>query len=184
MLVQLLRARSFPESPRSSGLSQVSESSLPVPRLVTSPSLGLLHPSFFSSPVLGLDFLLSPQLPLIAMISQARGDLGGSSLGESTATPLRAFTAGFPGTEGCCSGAPLFALTPRNSSQVAALLTPTRWPSVTERPMDRAGEPTGLVRRESVEEKMQRASWKVRISSTTIAWPCVVLLLSCKGRVG
>lgn len=50
--------------------------------------------------------------------------------------------------------------------------------------MDRAGEPTGLVRRESVEEKMQSASWKVRISSTTMAWPGVVLLLSCKGRMG
>lgn len=48
--------------------------------------------------------------------------------------------------------------------------------------MDRAGEPTGLVRRESVEEKTQSASWKVRISSTTMAWPGVVLLLSCKGR--
>lgn len=50
--------------------------------------------------------------------------------------------------------------------------------------MDRAGEPTGLVRRASVEEKMQSASWKVRISSTTMAWPGVVLLLSCKGREG
>lgn len=66
----------------------------------------------------------------------------------------------------------------------AALLTPTRWPSVTDRPMDRAGEPTGLVRRESVEEKTQSASWKVRISSTTTAWPGVVLLLSWNGRVG
>jgi hypothetical protein len=46
--------------------------------------------------------------------------------------------------------------------------------------MDRAGEPTGLVRRESVEEKMQSASWKVRIISTTTAWPGDVLLLSCK----
>lgn len=75
-----------------------------------------MHPSFFSSPVLGLDFLLSPQLPLTAIISQARGDFGGSSLGESTATPLQAFTAGFPGTEGCYSGAPLFVL--RGSPQL------------------------------------------------------------------
>lgn len=63
------------------------------------------------------------------------------------------------------------------------LLTPTRWPSVTDRPMDRAGEPTGLVRRESVEEKTQSANWKVRIISATTAWPAVVLLLSCKGMV-
>lgn len=51
---------------------------------------------------------------------------------------------------------------------------------MTDRPMDKAGEPTGLVRRESVEEKMQRASWKVKISSTTVALPGVVLLLSYK----
>ena len=66
---------------------------------------------------------------------------------------------------------------------MAPLLTPTRWPSVTDRPLDRAGEPTGLVRRESVEEKTQSASWKVRIISATTAWPAVVLLLSCKGMV-
>lgn len=63
---------------------------------------------------------------------------------------------------------------------MSELLTPTRWPSVTDRPMDKAGEPTGLVRRESVEEKMQRASWKVKISSTTVALPGVMLLLSYK----
>jgi hypothetical protein len=50
--------------------------------------------------------------------------------------------------------------------------------------MDKAGEPTGLVRRESVEEKMQRASWKVKINSTTTALPGVVLLLSCKEELG
>lgn len=66
---------------------------------------------------------------------------------------------------------------------MSALLTPTRWPSVTDRPMDKAGEPTGLVRRESVEEKMQRASWKVKISSTTVALPGVVLLLSYKEKL-
>lgn len=67
---------------------------------------------------------------------------------------------------------------------VSAPLTPTRWPSVTDKPMDKAGEPTGLVRRESVEEKMHKASWKVKISSTTIALPGVVLLLSCKEELG
>lgn len=69
------------------------------------------------------------------------------------------------------------------SQFVSALLTPTRWPSVTDRPMDKAGEPTGLVRRESVEEKMQRASWKVKIISTTVALPGVVLLLSYKEKL-
>lgn len=54
---------------------------------------------------------------------------------------------------------------------------------MTDRPMDNAGEPTGLVRRESVEEKMQRASWKVKIISTTVALPGVVLLLSYKEKL-
>lgn len=55
-------------------------------------------------------------------------------------------------------------------------LTPTRWPTVTERPMESAGEPTPL-RRLSVDAKMQAASWKVRMISTTRAWPGVTLVL-------
>lgn len=46
--------------------------------------------------------------------------------------------------------------------------------------MDSAGEPTLPLRRLSVDAKMQAASWKVRMISTTRAWPAVVLLLSCK----
>lgn len=71
-----------------------------------------MDPSFFSSPVLGLDFLPPhlPQLTLPAIFPQTREDLGGSSLGQSIATPLQALTARFPGSEGCCSRAPLLAL--------------------------------------------------------------------------
>lgn len=47
---------------------------------------------------------------------------------------------------------------------------------MTERPMESAGEPTPL-RRLSVDAKMQAASWKVRMISTTRAWPGVTLVL-------
>jgi len=46
--------------------------------------------------------------------------------------------------------------------------------------MDSAGEPTLPFLLLSVDAKMQAASWKVRIISTTTAWPGVVLLLSCE----
>lgn len=59
-------------------------------------------------------------------------------------------------------------------------LTPTKWPTATERPMDSAGEPTLPFLRLSVDAKMHAASWKVRMISTTRAWPGVVLLLSCE----
>lgn len=111
--------------------------------------------------------------------------MGGSSLGQSIAAPPQAQLQGSLVQRGTALGPHyLPGGAPHNPIHMAALLTPTRWPRVTDRPMDRAGEPTGLVRRASVEEKMQSASWKVRISSTTMAWPGVVLLLSCKGREG
>lgn len=46
--------------------------------------------------------------------------------------------------------------------------------------MDSAGEPTLPFLRLSVDAKMHAASWKVRMISTTRAWPGVVLLLSCE----
>lgn len=58
----------------------------------------------------------SPQLPLPGIFPQAREELWGASLGQSTATPLQALTAGFPGSEGCCSRVPLFG--PMGSPQL------------------------------------------------------------------
>lgn len=46
--------------------------------------------------------------------------------------------------------------------------------------MDSAGEPTLPFLLLSVDAKMHAASWKVRMISTTRAWPGVVLLLSCE----
>lgn len=48
--------------------------------------------------------------------------------------------------------------------------------------MDSDGEPKLSRRRLSVEAKMHITSMKVRINSTTTAWPAVVLLLSCQER--
>lgn len=56
--------------------------------------------------------------------------------------------------------------------------TPRRCPRATERPMDRAGEPTLSLLRSSVDAKMHRTSWKVRKSSMVTACPVVVSLYS------
>lgn len=99
-LSTLTESRPSQGHPAIQGLSQVSNSSVPVPRPVTSPSTGPFAPPPSSLSSAWIYFLALPQFPLIPIFPQARECFGGSSLDQSRAASLQALTAGLIGLKG------------------------------------------------------------------------------------